>query len=340
MLQPKTDAGRTIRTPGGRFWRKPETQEIQAAGAERTMSGSWTEILAERWEGELRFGSPMSEWCTLKVGGPAHVVALPASEAELLALLEVLKEMNVPWLVIGRGSNLLVRGEGYNGVVVVLGKRFGKIRKMKSSVPGYRMVRVEAGCSLMRLVNWCSAEGLSGLEFAVGIPGSVGGAVSMNAGAWGGEMGDVLECVTFVSPEGKVEKRQRQDLTFSYRYLDKDDRIVIGAEFLLAQKDPQEIEARCRELIKKRNERQPLGIPSAGSFFKNPEGGKSAGQLIDETGLKGLRIGGAQVSPVHANFLVNAGKATAKDFLDLMVKVQQEVMDRFGIMLEPEVNIL
>jgi UDP-N-acetylmuramate dehydrogenase len=301
---------------------------------------NWPEQLRALWSGEIEWDSPMARWCTLQVGGPARAVATPVSRAELQSLLVVLAKLGVCWRVIGRGSNLLVADAGYDGVIVMLGRKFAAIEQRAGEKDGEARVQVEAGCSLMKLVNWCAAQGLEGLEFAAGIPGSVGGAVVMNAGAWGREMSEVLSSVTFLRTSGELVERKKADLAFSYRHLETEGMVAVAAEFLLQAGDRQAIEKRGAQLLRDRKEKQPQGLANAGSFFKNPVGLPPAGKLIQDAGLKGLTVGGAQVSEVHANFLVNTGSATAQDFLDLMRLVQEKVEERFGVRLEPEVHIL
>ena len=300
----------------------------------------WPEQLRALWPGEIEWNSPMARWCTLRVGGPARAVATPSSRAELQSLLAVLNRLGVCKKVIGRGSNLLVSDTGYEGVIVVLGRRFAAIEQRAGARAGEILVQVEAGCSLMKLVNWCVGQGLQGLEFAAGIPGSLGGAVVMNAGAWGKEMHEVLSLVTFLHGSGELVERKKDELAFSYRHLETEGMIVAAAEFLLQAGDRQAIDLKSSQLIRARNKKQPQGVASAGSFFKSPPGLPAAGKLIQDAGLKGARIGGAQVSEVHANFLVNTGQASAQDFLDLMRLVQEKVFTRVGVWLEPEVHLL
>ncbi len=301
---------------------------------------NWSEQLRNLWSGEIEWDSPMARWCTLQVGGPARAIATPASRVELQSLVAVLAKLGVCWRVIGRGSNLLVSDTGYDGVIVMLGRKFAAIEQLAGKKAGETLVQVEAGCSLMKLVNWCAAQGLQGLEFAAGIPGSVGGAVVMNAGAWGKEMSEALSSVTFLSGSGEFVERKKGDLAFSYRHLETESMIVVAAEFSLQAGDRQAIERKGAQLMRDRKEKQPQGLANAGSFFKNPAGLPPAGKLIQDAELKGLRVGGAKVSEVHANFLVNTGSATAQDFLDLMRLVQEKVFERFGVRLEPEVHIL
>lgn len=301
---------------------------------------NWPEQLRELWPGAIEWDSPMASWCTLQVGGPARAVVTPESRAQLQSLLAVLVKLGVCWRVIGRGSNLLASDTGYDGVIVMLGRKFAALAPGAGERAGETLVQVEAGCSLMKLVNWCASQGLGGLEFAAGIPGSVGGAVAMNAGAWGKEMRDALSSVVFLSRSGEFVDRKKDELAFSYRHLETEGMIVAAAEFSLQAGDRQAIEKRCSQLLRERKEKQPQGQANAGSFFKNPLGQPAAGKLIQDAGLKGLRVGGAQVSEVHANFLVNTGSATAQDFLELMRLVQEKVSERFGVRLEPEVHIL
>lgn len=315
-------------------------QLLEQRPMKKEVDKGWPEQLRARWPGEIEWDSPMARWCTLQVGGPARAIAMPASLEELQSLIAVLARLGVCWRVVGRGSNLLVSDAGYAGVIVMLGRKFATIAQRAGEKPGEFLVRVEAGCSLMKLVNWCTGQGLQGLEFAAGIPGSVGGAVVMNAGAWGKEMGEPLSSVTFLAQSGEWVEREKSGLCLSYRHLETEGMLVAAAEFLLLAGDRQEIEARCARLMGDRKGKQPQGLANAGSFFKNPAGLPAAGKLIQDAGLKGVRVGGAEVSEVHANFLVNTGSATAQDFLGLMQLVQEKVAARFGVWLEPEVHIL
>lgn len=307
---------------------------------EKRVAPDWPAQLQKLWAGQIEWNSPMARRCTLRAGGTARALIVPAGRQELIDLVVVLTEIGAPWQVVGRGSNILVPDSGYGGVVILLGGKFSALTRMPGRDGDGVRVQVEAGCGLMRLVSWCADQGLSGLEFAVGIPGSVGGAVVMNAGAWGGEIAHCLDSVTLLAPSGELLTRARADLAVFYRRIDTGGMIVVEAGFLLAEGDSRIIAGRGRELLARRRAKQPRGVASAGSFFKNPPGMAAAGRLIEETGLKGARIGGAQVSPQHANFLVNTGGATAKDFLDLMALIQEAVEKQFGVRLEPEVHIL
>ncbi|MEW6594663.1 MAG: UDP-N-acetylmuramate dehydrogenase [Thermodesulfobacteriota bacterium] len=295
----------------------------------------WQKALAMKWPGTILWDAPLAEFTTLHVGGPAAAVAMPASTAELLSLLALLRSYIVPWRVIGRGSNLLVADRGYNGVVIVLDRRFGAIE-----AAGPTTVRVEAGCGVARLLQWCAAQELSGLEFLAGIPGSVGGALAMNAGAWGREIGSCVDAVELVDAGGTLCRVGRAGLDFAYRHLVLEPgTVIVAGHFALAAGHGPEIEAQMAQYIARRKTKQPRGVANAGSFFKNPPG-NAAGRLIEQAGLKGTTVGGAMVSPVHANFLVNTGSATAYEMYTLMRLVQARVEAVFGIRLEPEVHLL
>lgn len=295
-------------------------------------------IVSAFWDGEILWDCPMARFSTLRVGGPAAALVEPASMADLERLVRGLQERGLPWYVVGGGSNILVREAGFAGVVIHLGRKFAAISEPLAD--GERMeVSVAAGCSLTRLAGWCAEQGVSGLEFASGIPGTVGGAVVMNAGAWGGEMAQVVAAVTVVDPRGEVAELEREEIPFSYRSWGLSDLVVAEVTFSLGRGERKDIEAVSRELAGRRRELQPLSLPSAGSFFKNPPG-DAAGRLIERAGLKGFQVGGAMVSPLHANFLVNVGEATADDFIALMEVVRKKVLAMSGVWLEPEVHII
>jgi len=261
----------------------------------------------------------------------------------LQVLLSFLQESRLQWRVIGKGTNLLVPDSGFDGVIILLGEGFKGVSLRDEQNGRSVSVRAGGGCRLTRISGWCIKRGLAGLEFACGIPGTVGGAVVMNAGAWGDELANVLTAVTVISAAGP-EKIERDQMHFSYRCWQdlaggKRGWIVTEVEMRLVQVKPDVVRSRCAELIRKRRERQPKGQPNAGSFFKNPLG-DSAGRLIEESGCKGMRVGGAMVSPVHANFFVNMGGATATDVKELMERVQKRVRKDSGILLVPEVHFL
>lgn len=290
------------------------------------------------WDGEILRDCSMARFSTIRAGGPAAAVVQPAGMDELLRLIQGLRGHGLPWQVVGGGSNILVADEGFAGVIVLLGRAFAAIAGPVAD-RDRRLVTVEAGCPLARLVNWCVARELRGLEFAAGIPGSIGGAVVMNAGAWGGELAERVVAVTVVDERGESAVLTRAEIPFGYRSWGLSGPVVATVTLGLVPGRREELEAACHELARRRRETQPLATPSAGSFFKNPPG-QAAGRLIEQAGLKGLRVGGAMVSPKHANFLVNVDRATARDFLALMRVVQEKVMAMHGVWLEPEVRII
>jgi len=297
------------------------------------------ELLSSFWRGPVAWDEPLAKWSTLRVGGPALALVEPESLAEVQRLLAGCREAGLPWLVIGGGSNILVSDRGFPGLVLVLGRKFGAISEDGCDQEGRILIQVEAGCRLAKLVNWCQAQGLSGLEFAAGIPGSVGGAVMMNAGAWGGEIKDVLTSLRGLQAGALVEW-SRRELAFSYRSWEAPPGVVVlSATFALTPGQPELIRQVGQGYVAARKGKQPRGVASAGSFFKNPPG-DYAGRLIEATGLKGLTVGGAKVSEVHANFLVNTGGATATDLLALLRLVRERVWQRCGVILAPEVKII
>ena len=277
---------------------------------------------------------PMSRHTTFRVGGPADVLFLPESEEQLVQALSIAREAGVPCVVIGNGSNLVVKDGGIRGLVIALGEGMAAIARAGETLTAW------AGASLARVSAYAQASGLSGLEFASGIPGTLGGGCAMNAGAYGGQLSDVLVDAR-VLLDGEVRTLTVEEMQMGYRTSLPLRRggIVISARFALTPDDPEAIAARMRELNARRRDKQPLNYPSAGSTFKRPEG-YFAGALIEQAGLKGKRVGGAQVSEKHAGFIVNTGGATAADILTLIGTVQDEVADRFGVRLETEVRIL
>lgn len=284
----------------------------------------------------------MSGFSTFRVGGPADAVIFPNGLDALSRLIKGLYEEGIPWCVIGGGSNILVADTGIRGVVIALGKEFSAIEPLSTphAGKGALSVRVEAGSSLAGLLRWAKGQELTGLEFVAGIPGSVGGAIVMNAGAWGKEIADVLTDITVIEKDGKYAVIKREELPFVYRsWGGRQGALVAAGTFLLHYGKRKEIEAACRQHAQHRKEMQPLDTASAGSFFKNPKG-EAAGRLIEEAGLKGLRVGGAMVSPKHANFIVNTGNARAQDIFDLMHVVQEKLLKQYGVKLEPEVRFL
>ena len=285
-------------------------------------------------EDQILENEPMSRHTTFRVGGPADVMFLPESPEQVTTAIEYARAEGVPLLVIGNGSNLLVKDGGIRGLVIALGEGMAAIARVENTLTAW------AGASLARVSAYAQASGLSGLEFASGIPGSLGGGCAMNAGAYGGQLSDVLiDAEVYLN--GAVRTLTRDEMQMGYRSTLplREGGVVLSARFALAPDDPEAIAERMRELNARRRDKQPLNFPSAGSTFKRPEG-HFAGALIEEAGLKGRSVNGAQVSEKHAGFIVKAGDATAADILALICIVQDEVMAKFGVQLEPEVRIV
>ena len=282
----------------------------------------------------LRKDEPMSAHTTLRLGGPADYFAEPARMDELQGLLSLAHEAGLPITVVGHGSNLLVRDGGIRGLVLHFGAQCAEM-----GIQGNELI-CESGVMLSQAAAMAAKHGLAGLAFASGIPGTVGGAAIMNAGAYGGEMSQVVSSVTVVFMDGRVDLFPANELDFGYRAsrLQREECMVVQVAFALQPGDPEAIRAQMQELNRRRAEKQPLEYPSAGSTFKRPEGAFAAA-LIDQCGLKGFSIGGAQVSEKHAGFLLNRG-GTAADFLALMDHVAATVERETGYRLEPEVRIL
>ncbi|MBQ2618562.1 MAG: UDP-N-acetylmuramate dehydrogenase [Oscillospiraceae bacterium] len=278
-------------------------------------------------------GEPMAAHCSFRIGGPAALFAEPSDEAELLALLAALRERGVRPLLLGKGTNVLVADAGVPGVVVHIGEALGAVR-----VAGTRM-EAGAGVPLSVLAQRAREHSLTGLEFAHGIPGSLGGAVVMNAGAYDGEMKDVVVSVRYLDGEGTL--RETEDMGFAYRRSRFSDgqSVVLSAVLQLREGDGEAVAARMRELGERRRSKQPLDRPSAGSTFKRPARGYAAA-LIEGAGLKGLSVGGAQVSEKHAGFVINTGNASCADVLALMELVRARVLEKYGVELEPELRIV
>ena len=278
---------------------------------------------------------PMARHTTFRIGGPADYFVELGSIEQIRAAIQVCREENLPWFVLGRGSNLLVSDKGYWGVILSIYKDF-----QKTEIQG-ETVTVQAGVLLTTLSGKVLDASLTGLEFAYGIPGTIGGAVVMNAGAYGGEMKDIVRKVTVLDQDGEVRTLTCGEMQFGYRtsLAKKKGYIVLGAELTLKQGEKEKIREEMQTLKAKRIEKQPLEFPSAGSTFKRPEG-YFAGKLIMDAGLRGAAVGGAQVSEKHCGFVVNTGNATAADVRELMRQVQGKVQEQFGVHLEPEVRFL
>lgn len=278
----------------------------------------------------------MSRYTTFRAGGKADEMVIPETAEELVEALNEIKEKKVPYIMLGNGSNTLVTDGGFHGTVIKLGERFNSIQVNGSSVS------CGSGALMSSVAKAALAADLAGFEFASGIPGSIGGAVFMNAGAYGGEMKDIVVSATVIDGVGgDLQERLVDDMDLSYRHsaFQNSGDIITQVNLCLTKGEHADIAERMRELAEKRNSKQPVQYPSAGSFFKRPEG-YFAGKLVQDAGLKGLTVGGAQVSELHSGFIINRGGATATDIIQLMHLVQNTVYDKFGVKLEPEVRII
>lgn len=286
-------------------------------------------------ENAITLDADMGKYTSFRCGGPAAMLVQPDSLAQLLAVLDVLRDEKSKFMVMGNGSNILFTEKGYDGVVVKVGKGMDRITCSGNTI------YAESGILLSALSKYALDQKLSGLEFACGIPGSLGGAVFMNAGAYGGEMKNVVSMVSSINSYGIMKDRPADKLDLSYRHsiFMENGEIILGVRLKLDEGLPGLIEAKMKENNQQRNSRQPVHLGSAGSFFKRPEG-YFAGKLIEDAGLKGLTVGGAQVSKMHAGFIVNLGSAVPSDIINLMAVVQETVLDKFGVKLEPEVRII
>lgn len=285
----------------------------------------------------LEYDCPMARYTTFGVGGKAEVFCAVETVERLQAVMTFLHREAIPYLVIGRGSNLLVKDGGIEGVVLTLK---GSLATIEKGLEGGSIVTGGGGLSITELLHYCGTEGLGGLEFLAGIPGTLGGAVAMNAGAWGQDVGARVARVQLVMPHADVVTMTREDMHFSYRRSSTPQgAVIVSVKLSLVRVEPEEVTAKVAACLKERQEKQPLKHPSAGSVFKNPPNGY-AGALIERTGLKGKRIGGAMISPKHANWIVNMGGAQAKDILALMKLAQQKVKEQTGIVLDPEIKVV
>lgn len=294
--------------------------------------------LEELFPGRVSFQADMRRFTTLKVGGPADALVEPEGPTEVEKLLRWCTQNEVPWLVVGRGSNLVVRDGGIRGVVLRVGRAMAGLQARESKE--LVRVRIQAGCPIKRLLGEAVRKGWQGLGFMTGIPGYLGGAVAMNAGTSGTGMDSVVEELKWVDPESGLVSRSRQELSFGYRSLRlPKGSVILEATLALSRGEVGAVREGLRLQMRRRKATQPLGKPSAGSVFKNPPG-EFAGRLIERAGLKGLTRGGAIVSEQHANFILNMGGARASDVLGLMEEIQKRVMEHSGVSLEPEVRIV
>ncbi len=284
---------------------------------------------------QVRTEEPMKKHTTFRIGGPADFLVLPQTLQEIAEVTALCRKEGQPWYVIGNGSNLLVGDKGVRGVVIQLLRNFNEIEVRGEEI------HVQAGTVNAAVARQALDAGLTGFEFAAGIPGTTGGAVVMNAGAYGGEMKDILKEVTVLDEDGRVRTLEAEELELGYRtsIIARKGYIVLDICMKLEKGDPEAIRAKMDELREKRVTKQPLEYPSAGSTFKRPEG-YFAGKLIMDAGLRGFSVGGAQISEKHCGFVINKGNATAEDVVNLMEETKKIVMEKFGVVLEPEVKRL
>ncbi len=278
---------------------------------------------------------PMSRHTTFRAGGPADFFVTPEKEGQVRKTLSLLKEAQVPRYIMGNGSNLLVGDRGYRGVILQICKKMNRIRIQDT------VIQAQAGALLSKIAAEAQAKGLTGFEFASGIPGSLGGAVMMNAGAYGGEMKQVLIQAQILNASGEIEDVLAEEMELGYRssVFSRNGGVILSASIQLEPGDPPAIQSRMEELKFLRTSKQPLEYPSAGSTFKRPEG-YFAGKLIQDAGLRGFQVGGAQVSEKHCGFVINKDQATAMDIRSLMEQVSEKVYAQFGVRLEPEVKLI
>mgnify|MGYP001812080590 CR=1 FL=1 len=307
-----------------------------------TLSSSQKAVLTGVVRGKILWDAPLSEWTTYRIGGPADALVTLLDVDDLQKVLTFCHVHELSWKLLGRGSNILAADEGFGGIIIVLGEGFKYIGRDPEGDDKGTWIKSGAGVTLGKLSSWCADNGFSGFEFASGIPGTLGGSVAMNAGAWGRSMADVIRQIEVVDHE-KIEIINVEHLGFSYRTCRalgmRKEAVVTAVTMAFTTAAPDQIRETIRTLKEKRKQRQPYGEPNCGSVFKNPEG-TSAGKLIDEAGLKGRRIGDAKVSEKHANFIVNCGAATSRDVLTLMDEIKDKVMFASGIELIPEVQFL
>ncbi len=284
------------------------------------------------FKGNISISEPLSRFTTFRIGGPADYYLEPLDREDLVNLIKYLNEIGYPFIIIGNGSNILISDEGIRGAAINLEFGFNKIEVSKN------FVFAEAGIKLSKLVDVCIENSLVGIENLAGIPGTLGGAILMNAGAYGGEISDYILKVEIFDGE-KIRFLSKEECGFAYRKSNLEGKIILSAEFQLQTGDKEKAKARRKELLLKRNQSQPVELPNAGSIFKNPPDDFAA-RLIEQAGLKGLTVGGAKVSEKHANFIVNFNNASANDVLELMKIIQESVYQKFGIVLEPEIKMV
>jgi len=304
--------------------------------------------LESHFGNNVKFGEPMSMHTSLRVGGPAEAFVTPENVADLQTLVKWSWDRGLSYLIIGKGTNLLVKDNGIHGIAIALTKCLKEIDQAEMNTDGV-IVKAMAGVNLKSLCSYALKKGLEGMNFALGIPGTVGGGIIMNAGTSHGSMENVLKSIDVLLPTGDTRRITKEALNFDYRKLSwspeltdghRDQTVILDGRFCLYPSDPEALKRKAREIIRTRKQGQPIGLPSAGCFFKNPAFGKPAGQLIEMAGLKGKSIGGAEISSKHANFFINRHNASAADFLALMDLAEKVVLEKFNVHLEREVKIV
>lgn len=305
-----------------------------------SMNAWYNELITIVGEEHVFANEDMSRHTTFRAGGQAKYFVTPTSAEQVQALIELHTKHQQPFFVMGNGSNLLMTDKGYQGTIIQIGTALSEL-SIENNDSEEVIITAGAGALLSALANLAAKHSLTGLEFAAGIPGSIGGAVAMNAGAYGGEIKDVITRAKVVTTDGQIQWLALEELQLSYRnsIIQKQNYVVLQAEFALKHGDAEEITKKMEEFKQARKEKQPLEYPSAGSTFKRPEG-HFAGKLIMDAGLRGYQVGGAQVSEKHCGFVINKGGATATDILTLMEDVSRIVEEQFGVALEAEVKII
>jgi UDP-N-acetylmuramate dehydrogenase len=304
--------------------------------------------LKSRFGSNVKFDEPMSKHTSLRVGGPADAFVTPENVEALKALVTWSWHKEIPYLILGNGTNLLVKDSGITGVVIVLTQCLNTISQTDRNTHGI-MVTAMAGANMKTLCSFALKKGLEGMNFAIGIPGSVGGGIIMNAGTSYGSMERVLESISILLPNGQVRNIKKENLDFAYRKISWNkaqidghhrQQVILDGCFRLHPSDPIKLKREAQKILETRWQRQPRGLPSAGCFYKNPVSGMTAGELIEAAGLKGKSMGGAKISSKHANFILNHHNASAADFLGLMELVEETVLKKFNINLEREVKVV
>ncbi|MDI6726091.1 MAG: UDP-N-acetylmuramate dehydrogenase, partial [Smithellaceae bacterium] len=302
------------------------------------MERSWQEALRSLIAGRVLFNESLRNHTSMGVGGPADALVYPAGAEELGQLLKFLRDRGLPSFILGNGTNVICRDGGFRGIVISLADL--AVLQVVQDMGEKVLIRAEAGAGLGRLVDFTLRDSLTGMEFLAGIPGAVGGALRMNAGAYGREIKDCTDSLEIMDGSGVTQRIGRAGLHFDYRnLLLPAGAVILAGSFFLEKGESGGIKARISEILAARKERHPLNFRNAGSIFKNPSG-QPAGQIVDRLGLKGLKVGDAQISPLHGNFIVNLGQASARDIIDLIGQVKETVRTKAGICLEEEVKII